>query len=96
MLLTVGTSYSPAHAGYTRRAMSPKANEILEQALALDEADRATVAGALIESLEGPADPGAEETWSEVIKRRVEEIESGSVETVPWSEVRERLFRGFE
>jgi putative addiction module component (TIGR02574 family) len=76
--------------------MSPKANEVLEQALALSEADRASVAGALIESLEEPADPDAEEAWSEVIKRRVQELEAGSVKTVPWSEVRERLFRGFE
>ena len=30
------------------------------------------------------------------IRRRVEELESGAVEAVPWSEVRERLFRGFE
>jgi putative addiction module component (TIGR02574 family) len=73
--------------------MSPKATEVLEQAL-LDEADRATVAGALIESLE--ADPAAEEAWSAVIERRVAELAAGSVKTVPWSEVRERLFRGFE
>ncbi|MGH7859444.1 MAG: addiction module protein [Candidatus Binatia bacterium] len=85
-----------AHASYTPETMSPKATEVLEQALALDEADRATVAGALIESLEGPADPDAEAAWSAVIKRRVEELESGSVETVPWSRVRERLFRGYE
>jgi putative addiction module component (TIGR02574 family) len=76
--------------------MSPKANEVLEQALSLDEADRATVAGALIESLEGPADPDAEEAWSQEIRRRVEALEAGSVKTVPWSEVRERLFRGYE
>jgi putative addiction module component (TIGR02574 family) len=76
--------------------MSPKANEVLEQALSLDEADRATVASALIESLEGPADPNAEEAWSEEIRRRVQELEAGSVKSVPWSEVRERLFSGFE
>jgi putative addiction module component (TIGR02574 family) len=76
--------------------MSPKATEVLEQALSLDEADRATVAGALIESLEGPADPDAEEAWSAVIERRVAELAAGTVKTVPWSEVRERLFRGFE
>jgi putative addiction module component (TIGR02574 family) len=76
--------------------MSAKASEVLEQALALDEADRATVAGALIESLEAPAEPGAEQAWSEVIQRRVAELQSGDVKAVPWSEVRERLFRGFE
>lgn len=82
--------------GYTRSVMSAKASEVLEQALALDEADRATVAGALIESLEAPAEPGAEQAWSEVIRRRVAELQSGDVKAVPWSEVRKRLFRGFE
>ena len=56
----------------------------------------ASVAGALIESLEGPAEPGVEEAWSEEIRRRVEALEAGTVKTLPWSEVRERLFRGFE
>jgi len=76
--------------------MSLKASEVLKQALSLDEADRATVAGALIESLEGPVDPDAEEAWSHEIRRRVEALDAGSVKTVPWSEVRERLFRGYE
>jgi putative addiction module component (TIGR02574 family) len=81
---------------YNFDPMSPKASEILEQALELDERDRATVAGALIESLEGPGDSGAEEAWSTEIRRRVAELEAGAVATVPWSEVRERLFRGYE
>ena len=76
--------------------MQPSAKEVLEQALSLDEADRATVAGALIESLEGPPDPSAEKAWSEEIHRRVKALEAGSVGTLPWSEVRERLFRGYE
>ena len=91
-----GTVRRAARGGYTRGLMSPKAREVLEQALALDEADRATVAGALIESLETPSEPGAEQAWSEVIRRRVAELQSGDVQPVPWSEVRERLFRGFE
>jgi putative addiction module component (TIGR02574 family) len=76
--------------------MSPTAAEILKQALTLDERDRASVAGALIESLEMEVDPGAAEAWEVEIRRRIDEIESGAVNLVPWSEVRERLFRGFE
>ena len=76
--------------------MRPTANDVLKQALSLDEADRATVAGALIESLEGPPDPDAEKAWSKEIQRRVKALEAGSVGTLPWSEVRERLFRGYE
>ena len=46
-----------------------------------------------IETLYGEAEPGAEEAWQAVIERRVEELDKGAVEAVPWSEVRERLFR---
>ena len=76
--------------------MSPTAAQLLKQVLTLDESDRASVAGALIESLHGPADPDANEAWDVEIRRRVEELESGAVTAVPWRDVRERLFRGFE
>jgi len=76
--------------------MSPTAEQVLKQALSLDERDRASVVGALIESLHGQTDPGAAEAWDKEIRRRVEELESRSVETIPWSDVRQRLFRGFE
>ena len=71
-------------------------NHLLEQALTLDESDRATLAGALLVSLEAPAEPGAEAAWDAVIERRLHEFESGAVDTVPWTEVRKRLFRGLE
>jgi putative addiction module component (TIGR02574 family) len=76
--------------------MHARVRELLHQALSLDEKDRATLAGALIESLYGAADPDVDEAWEAVIQRRVEELETGAVEAVPWSEVRERLFRGYE
>ncbi len=76
--------------------MSPKAAEVLEEALALAESERADLAGALIESLDSGCDPDAESAWNEVIARRVRELEAGAVKLVPWSEVRERLFSGFE
>ena len=76
--------------------MSPTANQILRQALSLDENDRASVAGALIESLHGDVEPGASEAWETVIQRRVHDLETGAVKTIPWSEVRNRLFPGFE
>jgi putative addiction module component (TIGR02574 family) len=76
--------------------MSETAKDILKKALSLDESDRAALAGDVIESLEGEADPGAEAAWDAEIKRRVAELDTKSVETVPWSQVRERLFRGFE
>lgn len=76
--------------------MSPSTRKLLEQALHLDESERGTLAGALIESLHPAADAGADEAWERVIERRVRELEAGTAETVPWSEVRKRLFSGFE
>jgi putative addiction module component (TIGR02574 family) len=76
--------------------MSPSAKKVLEEALHLGETERASIAGALIESLHGPAEPGVEEAWEVEIERRIRELENGAVETVPWSEVRARLFDGFE
>jgi putative addiction module component (TIGR02574 family) len=76
--------------------MTPTAQQLLKQALALDEKDRASVAGVLIESLHGEVDLDAEEAWNAEIRRLVEELESGTVQTIPWSEVRQRLFRGFD
>lgn len=76
--------------------MSPSAKKILEDALHLDESERASIAGALIESLHGAAEEGADEAWEAVIARRVGEVEAGTAATLPWSEVRARLFSGFE
>lgn len=75
--------------------MSTSAKKLLEEALHLEESERATLAGALIESLHGPAESGVEEAWERVIERRVRELEAGTAETIPWSEVRARLFSGY-
>lgn len=82
--------------GMSLKSATPPASEVLRQALRLDEKDRASVAGALIESLHTEVDPDVESAWDAEIRRRVDELDSGAVKTVPWSEVRERLFRGLE
>ncbi len=74
--------------------MSARVDDLLKQALRLDEKDRASLAGALLESLHG-TEPGTEADWGEIIRRRVDELDRGTVTTVPWSEVKERLFRDF-
>jgi putative addiction module component (TIGR02574 family) len=76
--------------------MSETAEELLRKALSLDEKDRASLAGALVESLHGEPESGAGPAWEDEIRRRVAELEAHTVATVPWSKVRERLFRGFE
>jgi putative addiction module component (TIGR02574 family) len=73
--------------------MATELKQLFQEALELTDHDRATLAGLLIESLEGPEDPDVESDWAAETERRWKEIESGSVETVPWEEVKAKLFR---
>ena len=82
--------------GVYTQAMSETAEQLLKKALSLNEQDRASLAGALIESLDAGIDAGVEQAWDVEIERRVKELETRAVETVPWSKVRERLFRGYD
>ena len=72
--------------------MDTRVRTVLDEALRLSEPDRAALVDALLESLEPAADAQVETAWRAEIRRRIEEVESGEVETVPWPEVRERLF----
>ncbi len=67
-------------------------NDLFQQAVQLSERDRATLAGLLIETLDPASEPDVEAAWSEEIKRRVVEIDAGSVELIPWEVVRAELF----
>ena len=64
---------------------------VLRDAVELSETERATLAGLLIESLEGEPEGDVQEAWSAEIERRVLELDSGTVETIPWEDVRQRL-----
>jgi putative addiction module component (TIGR02574 family) len=72
--------------------MAAELTQLFREAMELEDNDRATLAGLLIESLEGPEDPDVEKAWAVEIERRWQEIESGKVKTIPWEEVKARLF----
>ena len=65
--------------------------DLWKEASELSEKDRADLAGLLIESLEGAPDEDVETAWAAEIERRVAEVEAGTVKTIPWEEVRQRL-----
>jgi len=71
--------------------MSAKGQKLLEEALTLPADERADLAATLIESIEEAEDEGVEEAWAEEIGRRIQEVESGAVKTIPWSEARLRI-----
>lgn len=73
--------------------MAADLKKLFHDAFELSENDRATLAGLPIESIEPPPDPDVEEAWAVEAERRWREIESGAVQTIPWEEVKARLFR---
>jgi hypothetical protein len=60
---------------------------VLEEAMALEPADKARIAHELIQSLE-QTDPDAEALWRDEIRRRIDEIEAGTAELEDWAVVR--------
>jgi putative addiction module component (TIGR02574 family) len=74
--------------------MSVTVDDLFAIAAVLSDEERAALAGLLIESLEsGPADAGAQEAWAIEVERRMADYRAGRVQTVGWSELRERLHR---
>jgi putative addiction module component (TIGR02574 family) len=73
--------------------MSTSVRDLFQQASELDEHDRATLAGLLLESLEDKVDEDVEGLWKEEIERRLAELDTHSVQGVPWDEVKAELMR---
>ncbi len=63
----------------------------LDLALELPDEDRAALAHDLLASLDGPADPDAAEAWDAEIARRLNELESGRVQTIGAEETLRRI-----
>jgi putative addiction module component (TIGR02574 family) len=68
--------------------------ELFARAVTLPEDDRAALAALLLDSLEDDAsDEDVEEAWAAEVKRRMANYRAGDVQTIGWSELRERLHR---
>lgn len=74
--------------------MTDDLKALLERALMLPPEARAALAGSLLDSLEHEVDEDVEAAWSKEIARRVSELDSGKVQTEPWSQVRRSILGG--
>ena len=70
--------------------MSPDIDELLKKAMALPPEARADLASSLIDSLDQTVDEDVEAAWQQEIARRMDELDSGKVKTIPWTEVQRR------
>jgi putative addiction module component (TIGR02574 family) len=73
--------------------MARSARELFDEAMRLDPKERATLMRLLIDTLDAEAEEGAEDAWRAEIERRIADLDSGAVETVPWGELRARLYQ---
>jgi putative addiction module component (TIGR02574 family) len=73
--------------------MARSARELFEEAMRLDPEERATLMRLLVDTLDAESDEGVEDAWRVEIERRMAELDAGAVQTVPWEELRARLYR---
>lgn len=73
--------------------MSVSVDQLLRQALELEPKARAELATLLLESVPTEPQEEVDAAWEATIRRRVKELESGAVQTIPWKEVRRKLVR---
>lgn len=71
--------------------MSEIAQKLLHDALTLTPEERARIAASLIESLEDATDRDVDAAWRAEIRRRLQQIDSGEVETIDWLEARKMI-----
>ena len=70
--------------------MTQEAHELLQKALALPENERAELAGNLIASLDATVDQDVDSARQQEVVRRLNEVQSGKVKTIPWEEVQQK------
>lgn len=71
--------------------MERHAAELFRDALALPAEGRAALIDSLIESLDHTIDEDAEEAWKQEIQLRLQQIDGGAVQLIPWDTARHRL-----
>lgn len=73
--------------------MATSKDDIYRTAMALPEMERADLIAALLGSLDREAEEGVEEAWRVEIDRRARELEMGTIKSISWDMVKERLGR---
>lgn len=72
--------------------MTRSAEQILSEAMELDQTERAELAMRLIDTLDSDIAPGWEEAWAKEIDHRLGQLDRGEVKCIPWKEAREMIW----
>ena len=66
-------------------------DHLLHEALELPDEERSALVVALLDSLEGSADPSISEAWREEVRMRRAALRNGAVQAVAWADAKARL-----
>jgi putative addiction module component (TIGR02574 family) len=71
--------------------MNQKSEAIISDAMLMPDEDRAMIAERLIASLDHEFEKDSEIAWQKELQKRVDDIDSGKVNCIPWKQIRARL-----
>jgi putative addiction module component (TIGR02574 family) len=70
--------------------MSRDVDQLLQAALALPDEEQLQLVAALVAAVDERGLRPFDDSWLEEIRRRSAEYDAGSVQAIPWAEVKER------
>lgn len=71
--------------------MNARVDHLLHEALELPDDERSALVVALLDSIEGSADPSISEAWRDEVRNRRKALRDGSIQATPWAEAKARL-----
>jgi len=74
--------------------MTKSAQRVLEEAMALEDADREELVERLVDTLAPSMDADYVDAWQAEIQSRIEQVERGEVTPIPWKQALEQIARG--
>ena len=74
--------------------MTKAAEQLLSDAMALDDLERAELAARLLETLDPIADSDYARAWEAEIESRIRELDQGTAKAIPWEQARKIIRQG--
>ena len=71
--------------------MTQTAEKLLDQAMSLNDAERAELAARLIETLDAASDSDYVTAWQAEIEQRLGQLDAGKAQPIPWEEARRQI-----
>ena len=88
--MTRGGLFTPPD-GLATMQMMTDPSEVLRHALQLPEEARAALAKALLQSLDGTPDAGADTAWAKEIERRLRQVDDGTATLMSWEDAKKKI-----